>query len=142
MHNLRAFGAKIYEVMNQKDMSCSELSALTGIDFFVLKNFLNGYLFMRGEDLTNISKALDYPAKDLFDCSFDTYNKYVFKGELKSEEDLSFADALLDKVEDLIHNIRTMDLEDNKKEINDLKSKIEKLERRLLKYESNVAESE
>lgn len=96
---------------------------------------------MRGEDLTNISKALNYPADKFFECSFDTYNKYVFKGKLKSEEDLEWADAILDRVENLIHEIRCMDLEDRKEETKKLEKRIEYLERKLKEYESNAIKS-
>lgn len=141
MHDLRALGAKIWEVMRQQDVSKSELSDLTKLDFFVLGNILNGYLFMRGQDLTNISKVLDYPADKFFECSFDTYNNYVFKGKLKSEEDLEWADAILDRVENLIHEIRCMDLEDRKEEIKKMEKRIEYLERKLKEYESNAIKS-
>ena len=141
MHDLRALGAKIWEVMHQQEMSKGELSDLTKLDFFVLSCILNGYLFMRGQDLTNISKALDCPANEFFECSFDTYNKYVFKGKLKSEEDLEWADAILDRVEDLIHNIRCMDLEYRKEETEKLEKRIEYLERKLKEYESNIIKS-
>lgn len=138
MHDLRALGAKIWEVMRQQDMSKGELSELIKLDWFALGCILNGYLFMRGEDLTNISKALNYPADKFFECSFDTYNKYVFKGKLKSEEDLEWADAILDNVENLIHEIRCMDLEDRKEETKKLEKRIEYLERKVKEYESNI----
>lgn len=141
MHNLRALGAKIWEVMYQQDISKGELSELIKLDWFTLGCILNGYLFMSGKDLTNISKALDYPADKFFECSFDTYNKYVFKGKLKSEEDLEWADAILDRVEEVIHEIRCMDLEDRKKEVQKLEKRIEQLERKVKEYESNIVKS-
>ena len=61
---------------------------------------------MTGKDYSNLIKFFNCTSDDLFKNDFDTYNKYVFGGKLKSEDEVRIADAILDRIVNTSHRIK------------------------------------
>lgn len=137
MRELRGLGANIRYHMRKNDIKIQEMADEMGIDYFDLCCILEGYLFMSFNEIKKVAKILNIEVKDMLSCPSNIYNEYVFNNKMDSEEEIAKADAILDRIECLIHDIRCKELD----EFNALKTRVLNLERKLKEYESNVIKS-
>ena len=102
MHDMRNLGANICRLMNEHDLTYAELADILGIDYWDMRGICNGVVYMTGKDYSKLIKIFNCTSDDLFKKDFNTYNRYMFGGKLKSEDEIRIADAILDQVEELI----------------------------------------
>ena len=137
MRKLRSLGANIRYHMRKNDIKIQEMADEMGIDYFDLCCILEGYLFMSFDEIKKVARILNIEVKDMLSCPSNIYNEYVFNNKMDSEEEIAKADAILDRIECLIHDIRCKELD----EFNALKTRVLNLERKLKEYESNAIKS-
>lgn len=102
MHDMRNLGANICRLMSEHDLTYQQLADELNIDYWDMRGICNGVVYMTGKDYSKLIKIFNCTSDDLFKKDFDTYNRYMFGGKLKSEDEIRIADAILDQVEELI----------------------------------------
>ena len=121
MHDMRNLGANICRLKNEHDLTYQQLADELDMDYWDIRGICNGQVYMTGKDYSNLIKFFNCTSDDLFKNDFNTYNKYVFGGKLKSEDEVRIADAILDQVEQLImiEHARHIDRGHEEKKIDD-----------------------
>ena len=102
MHDMRNLGANICRLMSEHDLTYQQLADELNIDYWDMRGICNGVVYMTGKDYSKLIKIFNCTSDDLFKKDFNTYNRYMFGGKLKSKDEIRIADAILDQVEDLI----------------------------------------